>query len=288
MKFLQLFIALSFLIFTNLNIKAENQTIPNGDFEIWQSNSELSNWNTTNKFGTSMGIFPVSKDSIAESGKFSILMKTYSTPIGMNIPSVISLGDIAVGSVSGGIAFNSRPKSLTGFYIHPTFGDAPLVAVMFFRHNGSNLDTLGGGKITLSDSTTSYKQFVINLSYKSESEPDLMNIVISTDANHPGSTLLIDNLQFNYGSDVITNPFNNSNNIKIYPNPANDFLIIENNQFSGSFQINILDILGTKVCDYTVNSGSNMIDLSNLKSGVYFISYNIYNTIHQDKIIIER
>jgi extracellular elastinolytic metalloproteinase len=55
-------------------------------------------------------------------------------------------------------------------------------------------------------------------------------------------------------------------NISIYPNPANDFIMIEANG-----RVEISDISGKKLMSQELNSGDE-IDLSSLKQGFYFVT----------------
>lgn len=58
------------------------------------------------------------------------------------------------------------------------------------------------------------------------------------------------------------------NALKIYPNPADDLITIEN----AAGHIMIFDINGKKVKDLRLSDGNNEIDISGLKSGMYFIT----------------
>ena len=58
--------------------------------------------------------------------------------------------------------------------------------------------------------------------------------------------------------------------VKVYPNPANDFLRIVSNHAnlkSGT----IFNALGKKVARFSVNSSEEQVDISSLNSGIYFI-----------------
>lgn len=75
--------------------------------------------------------------------------------------------------------------------------------------------------------------------------------------------------------------------VRIYPNPATDKLIVElNRAVSGISIYKITDIIGCQVDNGRLNSGSNVIDLHALPSGVYFLSLEIESKIHIAKIIV--
>ena len=92
-----------------------------------------------------------------------------------------------------------------------------------------------------------------NVSYNSSDETVLINVL--------SSTSLKNNLE---------------SSIKIYPNPASSFITISNiERLTGlnSGQIAIVDIIGNTLLTQTIEVGTSeaTIDLSNMKSGVYFI-----------------
>lgn len=69
------------------------------------------------------------------------------------------------------------------------------------------------------------------------------------------------------------NSFNNQDNLKLnlYPNPANDWFYIENNN-AVSLEVNLRDVKGKLVATKLTNSDRKQkIDISNLKSGIYFV-----------------
>ena len=81
-----------------------------------------------------------------------------------------------------------------------------------------------------------------------------------------------------------------SNNIKIYPNPANDFISfeIENIQFQkGNFFI--FNSFGKNILthDFSPNNGKYYLDISNFKNGIYFLQLFLDDKmVKKDKIVI--
>lgn len=61
------------------------------------------------------------------------------------------------------------------------------------------------------------------------------------------------------------------NNIKVYPNPANNVLFVRN--MSNISEISIVDILGKTVQNINVNEENTEINISNLTNGMYFIEF---------------
>jgi hypothetical protein len=76
-----------------------------------------------------------------------------------------------------------------------------------------------------------------------------------------------------------------SSNLVYYPNPVkNKFYILNNSEINS---IEIYNLLGQKVISKTVNSRSAIIDLSDLRSGTYFVKTIIGSSMKTLKIIKE-
>jgi hypothetical protein len=79
--------------------------------------------------------------------------------------------------------------------------------------------------------------------------------------------------------------------ISVYPNPANDQLTIEYDELSNESAVYIYSIVGALVIkDYINNpSGTQIIDVSKLTPGVYFVSIkNDNEQLFTQKIVITR
>ncbi|MGD9494657.1 MAG: T9SS type A sorting domain-containing protein, partial [Bacteroidales bacterium] len=59
----------------------------------------------------------------------------------------------------------------------------------------------------------------------------------------------------------------------VFPNPVADFVTVELPENSTSGQLYVFDITSTIVHSEIINAESNQVNLSNIPSGVYFISY---------------
>lgn len=74
--------------------------------------------------------------------------------------------------------------------------------------------------------------------------------------------------------------------VKIYPNPANDFVTIEN--VNGITNIQIHDLSGKLVLDKQNNlNGNNRLDVSDLQTGVYLVSVVNEDAIHTIRLTIK-
>jgi hypothetical protein len=83
-------------------------------------------------------------------------------------------------------------------------------------------------------------------------------------------------------STLSNDKFNNTNIVSLFPNPANDFI-----QLSNIDQANIVitDMTGKVVLNQNNVSKDASINISNLTSGVYFVSVNAENTQETIKFI---
>jgi len=78
----------------------------------------------------------------------------------------------------------------------------------------------------------------------------------------------------------------NVNNILVYPNPASNFFQIKNTSRE-ILTAKIIDISGRNVKTLTINIGDSQIDSSNLRSGVYLITFNKGSDFYTKKLVIK-
>ncbi|MBA3706802.1 MAG: T9SS type A sorting domain-containing protein [Bacteroidetes bacterium] len=95
---------------------------------------------------------------------------------------------------------------------------------------------------------------------------------------------------FNRKPGVVTNlnnpePFEQSK-ITLYPNPANDFVMIEGITINS--QIELYNVLGEIVTKQTANSNTTKIDISELNQGIYFLKIIYQNDAVQTGKIIKQ
>ncbi|MFC2111141.1 SBBP repeat-containing protein [Bacteroidota bacterium] len=83
------------------------------------------------------------------------------------------------------------------------------------------------------------------------------------------------------------NEVSNNSNINIFPNPANNQIIIENLRQKNDFVLSILNLNGQEVFKQHINESKTQIDISNLRSGLYFVKLINAKTLEIRKIIKE-
>lgn len=249
-------------------------SIPNPDFELWNTNTAPTGWHTVNEI-LPAGFVTCHQSSNSYSGDFAIQLKTIHMD-SVPIPGVMALGTVGMGYTEGGIAFSAKPISFKGFFIHPTQGDEVMIIVQFYK-NGNEIGT---GFWSTSDSVSEFTEFNTPIYYQSTEMPDTLNITIVTDQNTIGSSLLIDALAFEYTSTSISK--NNSQQIAIYPNPCNHHVSLD---LPGDTQadIQIFDMSGRRVLH--TSGRETRINTSTLKQGVYSLLIKVNNEIYQEKLI---
>ena len=121
----------------------------------------------------------------------------------------------------------------------------------------------------------------------------ILNISALSDENY---TLTINDLQDLAGNSTInliayfSSPTSIADaenmNLTVYPNPCKDVLFIELN--SNSTFVELFDITGKKIVSFkTVNSDKYSIDISDLKTGIYFLKIQNEQEVFIEKIFVE-
>jgi hypothetical protein len=85
---------------------------------------------------------------------------------------------------------------------------------------------------------------------------------------------------------AVTDP-ENTNDIHVYPNPANDILVVDN-RLSNLTEIKVLDISGKEISAQTITSGKNTLDISTLKNGIYFLKIMSEPKLVMKKFVVAR
>ncbi|MDR0970263.1 MAG: T9SS type A sorting domain-containing protein [Lentimicrobiaceae bacterium] len=75
-----------------------------------------------------------------------------------------------------------------------------------------------------------------------------------------------------------------TNNIKLYPNPATDYITIQLPDNESGI-LSIYDLLGKKSFETTIDAGSKVIDISKLKSNIYMLKIETSSEVFTSKFI---
>ena len=177
--------------------------------------------------------------------------------------------DCPEGSTTGGFfkAFmnrhpvNSAPDRKWGFVTNTNDGNS-------FRFIWATFNTAGNYSIIVDARSNSFFMDKIVLRRSNVSDSAAQNL------NNPESNC--------YDASLSTNNISESR-VNIYPNPTRGKIEIKN--LKENTVLTITDILGAKVRQIKTKSSNEIIDISNLKNGVYFISNNDKNNYFVKKIV---
>jgi hypothetical protein len=67
------------------------------------------------------------------------------------------------------------------------------------------------------------------------------------------------------------NEMKSTTSFKIYPNPANDYLIIQNQKTIQNGKLVIKNEIGQNIITSIINGNQTHLDISRLKQGIYFV-----------------
>ena len=280
------------------------QDIPNNSFENWTNHGSYSDpdeWTTPNSQLSTMGIITVTQSNEAQSGSSSIALESKSF-FGALIPGAATLGDISLdlftqtAEITGGIPYSERPVRLKGYFKYaPATSDTFAILTIFYKYNtGTGLtDTVGVGIFRNGSSINDWTEFSALINWYSDDTPDTTNVVmLSSDysqTTNAGSVLRVDNLSYDFSVGETELPTMNQE-ISVYPNPANDYIIFHRQYETSSLgKLEIYDLTGKMMMQRTLDQTNQRIDISNLPEGLYFYKLKSdHSILHSGKIVISR
>lgn len=191
---------------------------------------------------------------------------------------IMLTGQIGTGTppVKLGYPFTQRKDSL-GFFARyqPVGVDTAFAQVIFYKRNAQR-DTIAMGYTKINSTNGSfnlhYVSMVYNPDFPNTTLPDSALIIFSSSlptGAQIGSTLWVDDLKWGTVNTGITE-FTKNSNIKVSPNPANEFITIEIGNSVKAKQIEIIDINGKQVESFAVNSKIEKFGTAHLANGLYF------------------
>lgn len=282
------------------------QVTPNPSFDNWQTSGSFpsysypTSWDSPNSQTAVTGTFLVVKATAAadiHSGSAAVKLITKNV-LSVNAPGIVTTGKLPTstsGNITGGVPYTSRPDSIFGWYKYtPAGGDNGFFAFALLGAGG-NTDTIGSAFWNTPATTVgTYTRFSAPIIYKSTNAVDTAVWVVNSSANgaptsaNVGSTLFADDLG------VIINPNTsvaeqNKDEITLGPNPASDFIRIDNICCSKSVFV-LSDITGRKITEEKITSTSDLISVSDFPAGLYIYSIADESkaTIQTGKLIIQK
>lgn len=138
-------------------------------------------------------------------------------------------------------------------------------------------------RISLEESTNGTKGFLkINVLTANSNGSYIMRYYVydSADRNR-GDTVVFNFINTTVSvSDIVGN-----SEVKLFPNPANDFIIVESENMNS--ELEIVDVSGQVLYkQHLVGVAEHRIDLSNLNGGVYLVFLRAEGILRQSRIIL--
>ena len=293
----------------SINISAQN--IPNGGFEIWDTNGAADypvNWLFMNSPVCTPTMLPATQTDDSYEGNWAVKLVSH-TCIGMPGTN-LEMGFIYTGNLGGSsinnysIPFNERPDNLSFFYkFYPEGNDSAFVLLMLVKYDTVELeitDTVAYSTGYIFNEVDEYTEFTLPITYFSENTPDYMYLIFTTSKTlgpntipisfpgeyaNLGTTLIIDNVSAEGGTLGIDSKANLESIIKLFPNPVNDEFIIEKPNSVQVDRIVLYNNLGIEINHF--NSEQSTFNVSGLKPGLYFLELHTNKGVILKKIVID-
>ena len=290
------FYALACLLMCTLTIQAQTQYPVNGGFEDWTMGDfsgftydSLIQWDTPQRLAVALSV----PDTVTyretvnvNSGTSACRLITKFVSIGggaleTNVPGSLATGSFFVDifaaefGVVGGQPMDCTPTEFSLYYQYAPVND-DTAQVQFLLTNAA--DTLADTLVTLPDPVSTYTQLTVPIHYKVTGvQPDMHQVIILSSGvgGQVGSTMWVDDVKFS-GGDCFTGIFDPSQPLTLMdvaPNPANLGLMIE---YPGKQNVPMVvyDVTGIEHMRQEAIPGTNVLDISNLPAGSYFVRIN--------------
>jgi hypothetical protein len=253
------------------------QQLPNYDFENWSTISveDPLNWASFNLTLYSRQVTHLQKTTDSNTGNYALSLKTFEIIDEVGTHHYIGstfLGSNIYNSYNSGVPYTLQSDTLIFFYKYtPMPDDSASVSLMFLK-DGNYIYT----RDTVLSESANYTK--IKLPFSLWESPDTMQLYINSshepNVNFVGSELKIDDIYLI--SDFATrvrkvNPFAGS----LFPNPASKNITCSfYTPSDGGVEITIFDISGKPLLckalgNYTRGNHQPIIDISNLRGGIY-------------------
>lgn len=268
---------LSMVLFSVCTVNA--QYLTNGGFESWDNQiiyQTPNNWFTFNQFAIGSTPTPVTKVSDAHSGSSAAKISSTIISFGGSVDTIqggILYGDFDIaGGGSPGVPFQSRPDSIVGYYKSNLLsGDSAMIQVLLGNSPSTSSNQTGFcfGYITQNASTYMRFSFPILYDPAITIAPDTLFLAIGLGSQNfnLASTITVDDIQFVYnvtGVDEIAQATFN-----VFPNPANNLLIIES---TIEDNISIYNAVGQLIQTVQIIPAVKAeVNCSQLEEGIYFL-----------------
>jgi hypothetical protein len=198
-----------------------------------------------------------------------------------NIPAPINGNQVLIGSYDNGNLFNGNMDEVR-------IWNKVLTATDIMNHMNCELQSAETGLVA-------YYQF-----NQGNDSADNTTITTLTDASGNANNGTLTNFartgttsNFLMGSPIVTGTtcttlnttsFEIANNIKMYPNPTNNFVMVAVNNLTNA-KLQVLDITGKILMNQVLNTSSNTIDVQQLPTGMYLFKVSSNEGTTTSKIV---
>lgn len=284
-------------IFMLGNANAQN-AIPNPGFESWTNMGSYENpsggWGTIADIsgGFVVNCYKAPSPDI-HSGTYAVKLITKNIPLQGMAPGIVVTGTInqQTFGVDGGVAYNLRPDSLTGWYKYSMVGtDTASVDVRLSYHNGTSRIQVAQASFIKTSSASSYTRFSVPFVYAQPNNPDTMVIVLmssyggATTAN-TNSTAFYDDLALVYNPTGI-NEQSVVSSIVVYPNPTSNAITFSTEL--PTFTLKVFDATGKQIIEKESNASDYRLDVTNLSGGIYFYELTTADKAERGKFAVQK
>jgi len=291
---------LLFSIIASVALSNAQAQIPNFSFENWINLGSYENpdmWGTMNNTTATFSVYTATKASPGNPGNsyLKLTSKTVSATVVNGIAVSGQLDSITMQPVSG-FSFTQRPANFTGKWQHMIYGTTQgsiLVKLTRWDAGLNQRISVGTASTTLSGMAMSWANFSLPFTYTDGSNPDTCIIVLKASGSIPANNdyLWVDNLAF---SGTVTGMISNatvSEQLNVYPNPANADLMLDlkfNTPQATTIELSDINgkLLSSQNLGVLQGELKKTVDISTLKRGTYFIKVLTSESTQVKKIII--
>ncbi len=290
-------VVLSALLIANLSMAQ----LPNFSFENWSSMGSYENpdqWGTMNNLSTLVSVYTAEKGAPGNPGNYYLKLTSKTTLAGvLNGVAVCGKIDSLTMKPKSGFAYNQRPQNFTGKWQHMIYGTSQgaLTATLTKWNTGTlSRDTVAIANHVMTGMVMSWGTFTIPFVYNSNEFPDSCIIFLRASGSNPSNQdyLWVDDLAFTGWVGVAENTDASHNEFSVFPNPAEDIVIVEVNEISQQpALIELWDMNGQVVLSSSIGilqgATQHQLDVSGLAKGSYLLNIVIGNEKRAKKIVIQ-
>ena len=268
-------------ITNSLPFALTSSTYTNGIESAYEVASMNLDWTGT---GLPFGISTGTKHSGAQALFYTVNMTTIGAPAGtyeayINLPCM----DVVNGDTYK-ISYWKKANTATGFTVNAQSGvftglgqDAASMTTVLKAYSPI---TPNAAPVWTKDSTT-FVATATETRYFAIGGKGVLNVT-TDQINVRIDDIKIEKVTSGVGIKTITN----NELISIFPNPTSGILNI--NAIEASSSVEVYNVIGDKVYTSSLVKGNNVIDLSSLSNGAYFVKLNSNGTITTKKVVLSK